>query len=121
MGIGWLKKVGQVTLQIATTAAGVQPFVQALNPVAGKIVGRIAEDSEQIAAIVQSVEVVGQTLDLPGGDKLKAATPLVAQVILQSAVLAHKKIENEALFRAGCQKIADGWADVLNSLDADEG
>lgn len=119
MGIGWLKKAGQIALQAQSIVTGIAPIVKAVHPGAGGIIERVSEDSQKIASIIQQIEVVGQTLSLPGVDKLKAATPLVAQIMLQSAMLGGKKIENQALFLSGCQKVADGYADILNSVDAD--
>ncbi len=70
-----------------------------------------------MAGIIQQIEIIGQKMQTPGAQKLQMAAPLVAQVILQSSVLANHKIANSDLFQQGCTKVADGWADILNSLN----
>jgi hypothetical protein len=68
--------------------------------------------------VITMVEAIGQaaSVPMPGAEKLKVATPLVAQIILSSSMLAQHKIGDEVLFRQGCTSIASGMADVLNSL-----
>ena len=117
--MSFLKKFGQIAGEVgkvALSVAGVAPYVQAALPGQSEKIQIVSADLAQIATIAQEVEVIGQALSLPGTQKLQAATPLVAQVILQSSLLANHKISNPALFAQGSQKIADGMADVLNSL-----
>lgn len=109
----WLSKVGSILLKVTQIVTGIAPFIPAAQQGTYQIVSR---DLEQISAIITQAELFGQALSLPGAQKLTAATPAVAQVILQSSILANNKISNEVLFKQGCQKIADGMADVLNSL-----
>jgi hypothetical protein len=118
--MSFLKKLGQVAGtvgKVAMVAAGYGQLVETLVPGQKDKIHVISQDLAQISVIAQQVEVMGQALGLPGAQKLTAATPLVAQVILQSSILAHHKIDNPVLFQQGCQKIADGMADVLNSLE----
>lgn len=112
----FLKKLGSIIakgLQLAGQFEGLIPanVAQTYTIVKNELV--------QIAKVIIDVEVMGQALSLPGAQKLTAATPAVAQIILDSAILAHRKIADEALFKAGAQKIADGMADVLNSIKDD--
>lgn len=109
----FLTKLGKVLLQGTQILLGVQPFLPQYN----KEVTRTINALEQIAGIVVNVEAFGQILGTPGADKLKAASPLVSQLILQSDLLAGKKIDNPVLFQSGITKITDGMADILNSLD----
>jgi hypothetical protein len=67
-----------------------------------------------------NVEVFGNDWNTPGPDKLKAASPLVAQIIHQSEMLAGKKIDDKVLFAAGVEKITSGMADILNSVKDSE-
>jgi hypothetical protein len=117
--MNFLKKLGTYIvkgLQIA------EPFLPMLSGVipqrAATVVKEVSDDLTKVAGIIQAVEVMGQavTSPLPGAEKLLAATPLVAQIVLQSDMLVGHEIHDSALFTAGCKKLADGMADVLNSL-----
>ena len=119
MTLSFLKKLGQILLKVTEVITGAGPLIQALVPNAAPTVRAISSDLAAIAGIIVQVEAVGQILGTPGADKLRAATPLVAQAILQSSILVDRKIENPALFEQGARKIADGMADLLNSLKAD--
>lgn len=116
--MSWLKKVGSIVLKVSQIVVGFGPTAAALIPgdKDDKIIRVLSADLVQIAGIIQQVEVFGQALGLPGADKLKAASPAVAQIILQSAILAKHEIADPALFSRGCTKVADGMADILNSL-----
>jgi hypothetical protein len=112
----FLKKLGSILLRATEIAAGFAPIAQMSFPGQSDKIQTVSNDLAQIANIIVTVEAVGQSLNLPGAQKLQAAAPQVAQIILQSAVLSNHKIANTVLFQGGCQKIADGMADVLNSL-----
>jgi len=110
----FLTRLGKVLLQATQIVTGIAPFIPATQQGTYQIISR---DLEQISAIIAQVELFGQALGLPGSQKLTAATPAIAQIILQSSILANHKISDEVLFKQGCQKIADGMADVMNSLE----
>lgn len=76
----------------------------------------VSEDLKEIAQVIVDTEEVAVALALKGPDKLKAAAPKVADILLQSAMLANHKVANPTLFSQGATKIADGMADVVNSL-----
>ena len=118
----FLKKLGQIILQGAAIAAGIGPMAKVLIPGDNddRIIDWVNDGLVQVASIITTVEAVGQVLNQPGPEKLRAASPLVAQIVLKSSVVAGRKIADPVKFQAGCQKIADGMADVLNSIDADE-
>ncbi len=118
--MGFLKKFGQIALKVTQIAIGTAPLAEAAFPGAATSIRTVSQDLAQVASIIQQVEIFGQALSLPGASKLTAATPAVAQIILQSSILSGHKINDPALFRSGCMKIADGMADVLNSLDGAE-
>lgn len=109
----FLTKLGSILLKATQIVTGIAPFIPSAQQGAYTIISR---DLEQVSQIIAQVEVFGQVLGTPGPDKLKAATPAVAQIILQSSLLANHKIADPVLFKAGCTKIADGMADVMNSL-----
>jgi len=113
--MSFLKKLGAAVLKGTAIVAGFAPMFVTSDQSAA-VVNTVSADLAQISLVISEIEAVGQALNLKGPDKLIAAAPQVAQVILQSAMMAGKKIENEALFAAGSKKIADGMADVLNSL-----
>ncbi|HKQ52090.1 MAG TPA: hypothetical protein VJT74_06965 [Pyrinomonadaceae bacterium] len=117
----FLSKLGQAILKGIAIVSGIAPMISQIPGVSGAV-QTISQDLAQIAQIIAQVEVIGQKLGHGGPDKLAAAAPLVEQVILQSALLANRKIDkNRAdLFTQGSKKIADGMADVLNSLHEDE-
>lgn len=116
----FLSKLGAIILKVTQIVVGFGPGLAAIIPGTkdDKIIQIISVDLQHVAAVVQQAEVFGQALSLPGADKLKAAAPAVAQIVLQSALLANHAIEDPALFAQGCTKLADGMADILNSLKA---
>ena len=109
----FLAKLGSILLKATQIVTGIAPFIPQAQQGTYQIISR---DLEQVSQIIIQAELFGQALGIKGPDKLKAATPAVAQIILQSSILANHKINDAALFQQGCQKIADGMADVLNSL-----
>lgn len=116
----FLTKLGQVLLKVEAQMIGVSPLVKALLPPRGDaIVDQVQSELTQVAQVIVLVEAVGQKLQLPGAQKLEAAAPLVAKIILQSSALARHEVRDPVLFEAGCTKIASGMADVLNALKAD--
>lgn len=115
----FLKKLGVILLKATEIVTGFGPLISTMVPNSGAVIREIQSDLAAIANVIVNVEAVGQVLGTPGADKLKAATPLVAQAILQSSLVAHRKIDNPALFQQGAQKMADGMADILNSLKDD--
>lgn len=114
--MSWLKKAGSILLKATEVLTGIGPLLPPQYQHAQQV---IVSDLKSIETIIVQVEAFGQVLGIAGPDKLKAAAPLVAQMILQSSIVAGRKIDNPALFQQGASKIADGMADVLNSLKPD--
>lgn len=112
----FLSKIGSLILKGISLWFGFAPVVGQQLPGGAGIVQRITKDLAEIANVIIAVEAVGQLKGMPGPEKAKAAGPLVAQIVLQSTILAGKKIAKPDLFNAGCVNIAGGVADVLNSL-----
>lgn len=113
--MSFLKKFGSIILKATEIVTGIAPMIST-NDKSAAIVNTVSADLAQIAGIIGTVEGIGQALALPGAQKLTAAAPQVAQIILQSSIMAHQKIANPDLFAQGSRKIADGMADCLNSL-----
>lgn len=112
----FLKKLGEVLAKGIAIWAGFSTAVKEQYPGSSTVVQVISKDLTDIATVVVEVETIGQTLGQPGTAKLAAAGPLVAQVILQSSLMANHKIADEVGFQKACQEIAGGMADLLNSL-----
>jgi len=112
--MNFLKALGQAILKGGSV---IQNFLPVGAAVATAISPGLGLTISELGAIITSVESVGQTLGTSGPDKLKAATPLVAQAILQSAFMANHKIANAALFNQAAQEFAQATVDLLNSLD----
>lgn len=91
-------------------------MVEQMDPKLTQPITVVSQDLSQIASIITQVEAMGQALGIAGPDKLRAASPLVAQIILQSALLANHSISDGPLFTQGTTKVADGMADILNAL-----
>lgn len=113
-----LAKIGGIIVKGLAILTGVAPIFQSAVPGASGTISTVTSDLTQISTIITEVEAMGQALAIKGPDKLKAAAPLVAQVILQSSLLVNHKIANQALFTQACTEIAGGMADLLNSLDS---
>lgn len=106
---------------MAGIVTGVGPIFAASIPKAAGTITIVTSDLQQIAGVIQTIEAAAAaaTAPIPGAEKLQMATPLVAQAILQSSLLAGHKIANPTLYNQGAEKIASGMADVLNSLHED--
>jgi hypothetical protein len=114
----FLSKLGSFLVRGIAIVSGIAPMIATTLPGTSGTIATVSTDLAQIGDIIAQVEALGQALQIKGPDKLKAAGPLVAQVILKSSLLVNQKIANPDLFNQGSTKIADGMADVLNSLDA---
>ena len=119
----FLSKLGQamqIAGKVVAVVTGFGPMIAALTPTKkdDEFVAKLADPLVQVAGIIIQVEAMAQALDAPlaGPDKLKMATPMVAQIILASGIMVKHEIRDPALFKAGCASMASGMADVLNSI-----
>ena len=114
--MSFLKKFGQVALQVGKVLPTVGPILSAIIPGTkdDAVIARATGAIDPIIKIVTDVEQIGTALSLSGPQKLTAATPLVAAALQPYA--ATRGIAAPGLFKAGCEKIAAGVVDVLNSL-----
>lgn len=108
----FLKQLGVILAKGTAIVTGLAPFF----PNQSSKVQRIKDTLEDIVNIIVNVETFGAVLGTPGPDKLKAAAPLVAQVILQTDLMAGKKVNDPVKFALGVSKITEGMVDILNSL-----
>jgi hypothetical protein len=114
----FLKTLGRWIVEGLQVAAGLTPFLQTAAPQVVGTVTKIESELSQLASIIVTVEAVGASLGLPGNDKIRAAGPLVEQLIQQSALMAGQTIADGPKYATACQTIAGGIADLLNSLKA---
>lgn len=118
--MAWLKKVGLILGKVTELVLGFGPIITALTPTKkdDELMAKLADPLSQVAGIVIQIEAMANVFEtpLPGTDKLKMATPMVAQILLSSAIMADQEIANPTLFKQGCSSIASGVVDVLNSL-----
>lgn len=117
--MSFLKKIGSILGKATQIALGFGPVIQQFAPQTSPVVREVTSDLQQLAQIIVNVEAIGQALEIAGPDKARAAAPLIAQVILQSSVMAHRKIHDPALFQKGCAELGGAVADILNALDDD--
>jgi len=118
--MGWLGKAGRIIGEVTKLVLGIGPLVTMLTPSKKDdlVMAQVADTLAQVAGIITQVEAMAGALatPLPGDQKLLMATPLIAQIVLSSSVMAHHEIGDPVKFRAGCASIASGMADVLTSL-----
>ena len=112
--VSFLKTFGLAVARIVGVVGGISPVIETAAPVTRPVLDKLS----QIGAMVMQVEAVFAAISDPaaktGSQKLKAATPLVAQVLQSSELVAGKKIKDEQTFIAAAGTISSGVAD--NSL-----
>lgn len=119
----FLKKLGQIILQVGGVATGLYPLVQPLlgSGKAATVAGTGVNDLTQIAKLVIQIEAAfGAVPGMTGAQKLQALVPLVKNIITTSEIVVNKKVANDELFSKGCTEIAQGVVDVLNSIHPDD-
>lgn len=128
--MSWLKTAGQFLatgVGIVAKIEGFEPFIDPLirgllpkTSTAQNYVTTVENDLTKIGGVVTTVECVitASGLQATGGDKLKAAAPLVMEIVQGSEMLAGKKIKDQAAFEKACQGITSNVADLLNALEA---
>jgi len=115
----FLSKLAQIFAKGLQIVGVFAPIVSQVLPQSAGTVQTVSKDLTEILQATIDAEQVGVALSLKGPDKLKAAIPAVSDIILQSAALANHKIANPDLYNQGVAKIADGAADIVNSLHTD--
>jgi len=120
----FLKKLGQVLVNVAGIAVGIGPIITPFLG-SGKVSGEIKTGINDFTAIGQAVAQIETAFAaLPAGttgpQKASALLPLVANIVKTSELVSGKKIQNEPLFIQACQEVGQGMVDLLNSIHPDE-
>jgi hypothetical protein len=116
--MSFLKKLGMVLGNVAGIVAGVGPVASMLFPQqAGQIEQGIGI-FRQILAIVQQVEIIGNTITLSGPDKLKIAIAQIGALIRMTDMVKTNKIKDPVLFEKAIAGFAQASVDLQNSLDS---
>ncbi len=115
----FLKKAGLDILKGISVVAGLAPLLQATMPNESGVITKVASELELLKTLIIQIEAMGASLSTPmsGADKLKAAAPQVTQIILNSAMFAGHKIQDQQLANIGSEQIASGIANWLNALE----
>lgn len=119
----FLKKLGILLVNAAGIAAGVGPIILPFlgSGKAAQVGTTAVNDLTAIGSIVVQIETAFAGLgNASGADKLKAALPLVGNIIKTSELVAGKKIANEALFTQAIQEYTQATVDLLNAIHPDE-
>src|SRR3981189_96487 len=121
-----LSKIGQVLLKVGSIASEIMgfPFIGQLlgGTKAGAVVATTLGDFNSVAQILSFMEAAYPSLDgaKTGSQKLNAAAPLVAQIVLvwaQSNLPGHNKLKvDAAVFADRVKALTSAFADLLNSF-----
>lgn len=124
----FLAKLGSIlikTFSIISQLSGFVPLVKPLlPPKVGEQVQEYADDLTKVGGVVITVEQMFAHAFGPdaktGAQKLAAAAPFVRQILLQSELVIHHKISDEARFNKGIDQIVSGMVDVLSGIEEDK-
>lgn len=120
--MGWLAKAVSIITKIVAIGTGLDPVLKyVLPPSAQGAEQKIQSELVSIAGEITNIEAVYQAVvGTAGGGpaKLKAAIPYISKIILSSEMMIGKKVADEAKFEAAVAAVTSGFADLLNSLDA---
>lgn len=119
--MSFLKKLGQILVNLAGIAAGVGPIIAPFLGSGKAVVGTAVNDLTAIGSTIVQIETAFAAIpNSTGTQKLQAAIPLVGNIIKTSELVAGKKIANEALFTQAIQEYTQATVDLLNSIHPDE-
>ena len=118
----WLKKAGLVLGRVLGFVTGLAPLVgPAFGEKAGAAAGSVGSEVSNIVNVIATIEGAFTAVNGPttqtGPQKLKAASPFVAKIIMSTDALAGAKVKDEAKFNTAVTAITGAFADLLNSLD----
>jgi len=123
MKFGWLKRIGQKIISSSATAKVAIPIIKAFTPdKVDRLLGKVEDFLAQAARVTVQAEVMGQSMNAAGKDKLKAGAPAFAQLVLKSDVMVGRHIdpEKEAQASAALEGMLSNYADFLNTLEDDD-
>lgn len=101
---------------------------RALLPIAGviasvtksgrddRIVNVVNDSFGEIENVLALAEAVGEIRGDSGLMKLTTATPMVASIILKSAIMVGREVEDSGKFSSGCSDLASAIVKIVNSL-----
>lgn len=115
--MGFLKVLGLGILKGTAIVAGAGPLLKPVTPEPVDRVLDAARDVSKIADAIVMAQAMGGAIGADGPQRLKMATPIVTQILLQSALLKGKKIQEPEKFARGMASIASGFADVLDAVE----
>jgi hypothetical protein len=125
--MNFLKKFGGVLARIAGVGSQVAPLASAVAGAVASASGNqtvksVAGEIGAIGGVITSIEGAFQAAQSDpsaktGPDKLKAAVPLVGNIIRSSELLAGKAVANESAFEQAVSGITSSFADLLNALE----
>jgi hypothetical protein len=119
----WLKKVVQVVARVLPYILGGGALYQTYGlPGSSTIVPKVLGDLNAIPQIIATTELLFNNVNsAPSGpDKLKAAAPLVQQLIIDYAtnhLPGAAKLKDPAKLAAAANQITSGFADALNAFE----
>lgn len=116
--MNFLVKLGQIALRIATLETGLMPLVRATVPQSAMTM--TAEDKlDQAVHAVITVQQIATAAggQLTGADKLKAATPFVAQIVQRVEAISGKHPKDPAKFETAVTQMTSALADILASFE----
>jgi len=114
----FLKKLGTVVLKIVGVLTGFMPLVESITPSAATVQSVEDKLGEAFNVIVTAEQMFAASSDGANGlgsQKLKAATPFVAKLVQNTALLSGKTPKDEALFESSCTNLTAALAGILNS------
>jgi len=117
----FLKKLGMIIAKIGMIAAGIGPIAAQAFPEEASQIGKVTDTLTLATQVVVNIEGISAALESPmsGEDKLRAASALVSNIVLQSDLMTGGKIHDTALFTKGTTELTQGIVDILNSRNAD--
>ena len=124
VSLGWLKTVGKILAIAGSVASGMDLskfFPDKFKPLVQRIDG-ILERAHlgEIGDVIIQTEAFSAALTspLPGPEKLKAATPPIANIMLDFFRLRHMEIENEAEFLTATSEMTSAMVRAFNACKA---
>lgn len=114
----WLKKAGQAIVKFAALTPYGKFFTSVIpGDKDDRILAKIKDSLDDVAAIIVNMEAVGAALNLTGPDKLKGSIPAIGQIILHSSIMAGKPPKDVALYGEGIQDLANAMVKILKSKE----
>lgn len=123
--VSFLSKLGGYIVKGAAALAGFAPLLETVAPKDAGVIQTISADLSAMANIVVQVEAGAQAIQAAGGtitgaQKLQMAAALVQPILIQSNIIAGRKIADPVLLHKAATEIAQGIVDALQSVHEDQ-